>query len=58
MQAAVAGVVVGCTPWLKGLLYRDDGSGPPLRVVTEALNLLAGGLIPGAIPLLGAVLWR
>jgi hypothetical protein len=61
-QAAVAGVVVGCVPWLRGLLYRDPraegGGGAPLRVVADALDLLGAGLIPGAIPLLGAVLWR
>lgn len=54
-QAAFAGVLIGCIPMLKGLLY---GPAPPLRPLAEALELLGQGLIPGAIPLLGAVLYR
>ena len=53
--AAFAGVIIGCIPFLKGLLY---GPSPPLRPLAEALELLGQGLIPGAIPLLGAVLYR
>jgi predicted permease len=55
-QAAFAGVLVGCTPFLKHLFFGTDN--PPLRAVSEALDLLGQGLIPGAIPLLGAVLYR
>jgi predicted permease len=55
-QAAFGGVFVGCIPFLKHLFYGSVN--PPLRSVAEALDLLAQGLIPGAIPLLGAVLYR
>lgn len=54
-QAAAAGVAVGCIAPVKALLF---GPAPPLRSLAEALRLLAQGLIPSAIPLLGAVLWR
>lgn len=50
-----AACVVGCIPPVKGLLY---GPRPPLRVVSEALDTLSGGLIPVSLPLLGAVLSR
>jgi len=55
-QAAFLGVLVGCIPFLKHLFYGN--ANPPLRPVAEALELLGQGLIPGAIPLLGAVLYR
>jgi auxin efflux carrier family protein len=55
-QAAFGGVIIGCIPPLKHLFYGIEE--PPLRPVAEALNLLGQGLIPGAIPLLGAVLYR
>ncbi|KAG7671720.1 hypothetical protein Ndes2526B_g07386 [Nannochloris sp. 'desiccata'] len=55
-QAAFGGVFVGCIPFLKHLFY--GSANPPLRPVADALELLGQGLIPGAIPLLGAVLYR
>ena len=54
-QAAFLGVFVGCVAPLRGLLY---GPAPLLRPLAEALELLSEGLIPTAIPLLGAVLYR
>ncbi|KAL4424764.1 hypothetical protein ABPG77_000804 [Micractinium sp. CCAP 211/92] len=54
-QAAILGITVGCIPPAKSLLYSPR---PPLRVLTEALDTLAAGLIPTTIPLLGAVLYR
>ena len=59
-QAAIGGAIIGCIPVLKSLLF-GTGSGTtpaPLRSLSEALELLGQGLIPGAIPLLGAVLYR
>lgn len=55
IQATIAGIAVGCIPALRSLMF---GPNPPLRVLSEALRLLGDGLIPGAIPLLGAVLYR
>lgn len=49
------GIVCGCIPAVKGLLYSPH---PPLRMLSEALDALGTGLIPTAIPLLGAVLYR
>ncbi|EFN59257.1 hypothetical protein CHLNCDRAFT_137557 [Chlorella variabilis] len=54
-QAAILGIVCGCIPAVKGLLYSPH---PPLRMLSEALDALGTGLIPTAIPLLGAVLYR
>ncbi|KAL4437147.1 hypothetical protein ABPG75_004286 [Micractinium tetrahymenae] len=54
-QAAILGITVGCIPPLKALLYSPH---PPLRVLAEALDTLGHGLIPTAIPLLGAALSR
>lgn len=54
-QAAILGVIVGCIPPLKYLLYSPH---PPLRVISETLDTLGDGLIPTTIPLLGAVLYR
>lgn len=54
-QAAALGVFIGCIPWLKSLLY---GESAPFATVREALELLGDGLIPAAIPLLGAVIYR
>ena len=54
-QATFLGLIIGCIPAAKQLLYSPD---PPLRVVSESLELLGGGLIPTAVPLLGAVLSR
>jgi predicted permease len=53
--ACLAGLAVGCTPPVRALLY---GPSPPLRVVARAIDQLAAGLIPAAIPLLGAVLYN
>jgi predicted permease len=53
--ACLAGLAVGCTPPVRALLY---GPNPPLRVVASAIDQLAAGLIPAAIPLLGAVLYN
>ena len=52
-QAAILGVLVGCIGPIRDLLYSDDA---PLKPVSQALDLLGQGLIPSAIPLLGAVL--
>ena len=54
-QAAIAGLVVGCVPPLRHLLY---GPSAPLKVVGEAIAQLGNGLVPAAIPVLGAVLYR
>jgi len=54
-QAAIAGVIVGCVPPLRHLLH---GPGAPLQIVSDAISLLGDGLVPAAIPLLGAVLYR
>ena len=54
-QAAVAGTVVGCVPPIRRLLFDDNE--PYLKPISEALRLLANGLIPSSIPLLGAVLF-
>ena len=55
-QAAILGIVIGCIPPLKALFY---GAGnPPLRVISGTLETLSGGMIPCAILLLGAVLYR
>ena len=40
---------------MKALLY---GTGSPLRALAGALDTLGAGLIPAAIPLLGAILYR
>jgi predicted permease len=52
-QAAILGVLVGCIGPARNLLYSEDA---PLKPVSQALDLLGQGLIPSAIPLLGAVL--
>lgn len=54
-HAALFGVVVGCTVPLRTALHSPDGV---LRVFADTLQTLAGGLIPTAIVLLGAVLFR
>lgn len=52
-QAALAGLLFGCVSPLRNLLYGDN---PVLSPISEALDLLGQGVIPGAIPLLGSVL--
>lgn len=54
-QAALAGILVGCVPQLHGIFF---GTAPPLFALSNALELLGQGLVPGAIPLLGAVLFQ
>lgn len=46
---------MGCVPALKALLY---GPNAPLQPLADVLSTLGNGLIPGAIPLLGAQLYR
>ena len=53
-QAAFAGIVAGCTPPIRWLLFQEDSV---LKPVAGALDLLGNGLIPSSIPLLGAVLF-
>ncbi len=55
MATVLAGVVVGCIPPLKALLFSDH---PPLRFVTETLDVLSGAMIPSTVMVLGAVLYR
>eukprot|EP00887_Chlorella_sp_A99_P005248 scaffold1.g5248.t1 len=58
-QATFGGILVGCIPAVKALLYPSaPGATPPLHVVAETLEQLGGGLIPTVVPLLGAVLSR
>jgi len=54
-QAAILGVLVGCIGPIRNLFYSDNAV---LKPVSQALDFLGQGLIPSAIPLLGAVLSR
>jgi hypothetical protein len=54
-QAAIAGVLVGCVPGLKALFF---GPGAKLQLISDTLDMVGNGLVPTAVPLLGAIVYR
>lgn len=50
-----AGLAVGCVTPVKDLLVGDD---PPLGFFTESLSIMAGGMIPSMMLVLGSVLHK
>ncbi|XP_010918345.1 protein PIN-LIKES 7 [Elaeis guineensis] len=48
--AAIFGIVIGITPWLKSLII---GATAPLRVIQDSISLLGDGLIPCVTLILG-----
>ncbi|EIE27197.1 auxin efflux carrier [Coccomyxa subellipsoidea C-169] len=53
--SAFAGLFVGCTPFLKGLLF---GPSAPFGFVKDCLEVLAAPMIPCMMMVLGAVLYK
>ena len=52
---SIAGLAVGCVTPIKDLLVGDD---PPLGFFTESLSIMAGGMIPSMMLVLGSVLHK
>ncbi|CAL8462850.1 g2384 [Coccomyxa elongata] len=53
--SAFAGLAVGCTPFLKGLLF---GPAAPFGFVKDSLEVLGAPMIPCMMMVLGAVLYK
>lgn len=52
---SIAGLAVGCVTPVKDLLFGED---PPLGFFTESLSIMAGGMIPSMMLVLGSVLHK
>ena len=50
---SIVGLAVGCVTPVKELLFGED---PPLGFFTESLSIMAGGMIPSMMLVLGSVL--
>ncbi|KAK9806873.1 hypothetical protein WJX72_005741 [[Myrmecia] bisecta] len=53
--SAAAGLVIGCTPWLKALFFGDNA---PLAVFTDSADMFGQAMIPSILLVLGAVLCK
>ena len=52
---STVGLAVGCVTPVKDLLFGED---PPLGFFTESLSIMAGGMIPSMMLVLGSVLHK
>ena len=55
MLVSTVGLAVGCVTPVKDLLFGED---PPLGFFTESLSIMAGGMIPCMMLVLGSVLHK